>query len=951
MITISIDVSNKKFVEWRTDKLNISIYLYTLLIKPLELLFEVIFYNANKVIGVPGLSIIALSLAMNFLVLPLYKRADAMQAEEREVEERLGKWVKHIKKAFKGDERFMMLQTFYRQNDYKPSYALRGSLSLLLEIPFFIAAYHFLSNLYILQGASLGPIADLGQPDGLIKIGGFSINILPILMTVINIASAMIYSKNLSLKSKIQMYGMALVFLVFLYQSPSGLAFYWTLNNIFSLLKNVFYKIKQPKKVLAVLFGIAGAALLVFVLASPAYSKRMKFFLATFAILLIMPLVLLILKPFEKADLGEKIRNAEKDNSFKRIFILSGVFLCILLGLFIPSNVIAASTAEFIDVSVIHSPIRYVVYTFFLAAGYFLVWMGIFYYLADKTGKIIFALATWCVSAIFVIDFMFFKTDLGILSSFLKYEEFSIYTKKEYLINFAAIFGVILVCAALYKWNKRIVLSLLTAGVIAMSIMSIKNIYKISTDYKEIEELGKRSQEVPTLTLSKEGQNVVVIMMDRMCGYMIPFVIEEKPELKEKFDGFTYYYNTITFGHKTNYGTPGLYGGYEYVPTENNKRDKERLVDKQNEALKVMPVTFDNAGFDVTVCDPTYAGYQWIPDLSIYDDYPNIKAYITMGRVNYSEANKDEIDDLLKRNFFCYSVFKTIPLLVQPTMYDFGNYCSLANHEALNMSGQTRDGISKATGYDPTFMNSYNVLDSMPNITEIAEGNKNTFLMMSNDMTHGPMILQEPEYMPAETVDNTKFDKEHKTRKSMDGRKLKMKRMNTVLHYHVNMCAMIKLGQWFDYLREQGVYDNTKIIIVSDHAWKLRENKKLILKVQRPYKQEKSIKEFDMLEYNCVLFVKDFNAKGFTFDDKTFMTNADVPTIAFKDVIDNPTNPFTGKAINSDYKNQDSLELIWGRVWDTEKNNGNTFVPDFWFRLSGDKNVHKKKNWEFIGYY
>ena len=242
--------------------MNISTYLYTLLIKPLELLFEVIFYNANKVIGVPGLSIIALSLAMNFLVLPLYKRADAMQAEEREVEERLGKWVNHIKKAFKGDERFMMLQTFYRQNDYKPSYALRGSLSLLLEIPFFIAAYHFLSNLYILQGATLGPIMDLGKPDGLLKIGGFSINILPILMTVINIVSAMIYSENLSLKSKLQMYGMALVFLVFLYQSPSGLAFYWTLNNVFSLLKNVFYKLKHPKRVLAVLFGIAGAGLL-----------------------------------------------------------------------------------------------------------------------------------------------------------------------------------------------------------------------------------------------------------------------------------------------------------------------------------------------------------------------------------------------------------------------------------------------------------------------------------------------------------------------------------------------------------------------------------------------------------------------------------------------------------------------------------------------------------------
>ncbi|MBR3041601.1 MAG: YidC/Oxa1 family membrane protein insertase, partial [Eubacterium sp.] len=593
----------------------------------MELLFEVIFYNANKVIGVPGLSIIALSLAMNFLVLPLYKRADAMQAEEREVEERLGKWVNHIKKAFKGDERFMMLQTFYRQNDYKPSYALRGSLSLLLEIPFFIAAYHFLSNLYILQGATLGPIMDLGKPDGLLKIGGFSINILPILMTVINIVSAMIYSENLSLKSKLQMYGMALVFLVFLYQSPSGLAFYWTLNNVFSLLKNVFYKLKHPKRVLAVLFGIAGAGLLVFALVSPAYTKRMKFFLAAFAVILLVPLIMLLLKPFKKVNLQEKIGNAQKDNSFKKIFILSGVFLCILLGLFIPSNVISSSTAEFIDVSVIHSPIRYVVYTLFLAAGYFLVWMGIFYYLADKTGKVLFALATWCASAIFVIDFMFFKTDMGILSSFLMYEEFSVYTKNEYLINFAAIIGVFLICVALYKWNKKIVLSILTAGVMAMSIMSIKNIYKISADYKEIEELGKRSQEMPTINLSKEGKNVVVIMMDRMIGYMVPYIINEKPELEEKFDGFTFYYNTISFGHKTNYGSPGLYGGYEYTPKESNKRSDMSLMEKQNEALKVMPVSFDNAGYKVTVFDPTYAGYQWIPDLSIYDDYPNIKAY------------------------------------------------------------------------------------------------------------------------------------------------------------------------------------------------------------------------------------------------------------------------------------------------------------------------------------
>ena len=90
--------------------------IYTILIGPLQLFFEVIFMWANKITGNPGISIMVLSLAMNFLVLPLYRRADAMQEEERDIEMKLRKGVSHIKKAFKGDERMMILQTYYRQN-------------------------------------------------------------------------------------------------------------------------------------------------------------------------------------------------------------------------------------------------------------------------------------------------------------------------------------------------------------------------------------------------------------------------------------------------------------------------------------------------------------------------------------------------------------------------------------------------------------------------------------------------------------------------------------------------------------------------------------------------------------------------------------------------------------------------------------------------------------------
>ena len=229
--------------------------LGTLLIKPLQLLFEVVFVMANRVVGDPGLAIIALSLAMNFLVLPLYRRADAMQEEERETELRLHKGVAHIKKTFRGDERMMMLQTYYRQNNYKPTYVLKGATSLFLEIPFFIAAYAFLSNLALLHGVSFGPIRDLGAPDGLLTVAGVTVNVLPFLMTAINLVSCVIFTKGSLPKTKVQLYTMALFFLVFLYTSPAGLVFYWTLNNLFSLLKTIFYKLRHANTILGVLFS------------------------------------------------------------------------------------------------------------------------------------------------------------------------------------------------------------------------------------------------------------------------------------------------------------------------------------------------------------------------------------------------------------------------------------------------------------------------------------------------------------------------------------------------------------------------------------------------------------------------------------------------------------------------------------------------------------------------
>ena len=90
--------------------------------------------------------------------------------------------------------------------------------------------------------------------------------------------------------------------------------------------------------------------------------------------------------------------------------------------------------------------------------------------------------------------------------------------------------------------------------------------------------------------------------------------------------------------------------------------------------------------------------------------------------------------------------------------------------------------------------------------------------------------------------------------------------------------------------------------------------------------------------------VKDFNSNELVTSD-AFMTNADVPTLAVEGLIDNPVNPFTGKAINSDPKTAHEQFVIMSWTWRLEQNSGNTFVPSKW--ASVKDNLWVKDNWTF----
>ncbi len=881
--------------------------LYKFFIGPLELFFEVVYSVAYRALGDPALAIIFLSLAMNILVLPLYRRADIMQEEQRDLAIAMKPWTDHIKKTFKGDERFMMLQTYNRQNGYKQTDILKSSISLLLEIPFFIAAFHFLSNLKLLNGVPFGPIANLGAPDALLQLGGLSINLLPILMTVINLISAAIYLKGFPLSSKIQTYGIAAIFLVLLYNSPAGLVFYWTLNNIFSLAKNIFYKLRGT--------------------ASTTTSKNKAAAKHWFS--------------FPEATLADD-----------KTFALGGLFAAILIGIFIPLTVIQASPAEFIDPTAYRSPLWFIAETFALALGTFVLWFGVFYRLASPKGKSVFGFILLCFILIGIVNFLAFGTTYGNLTPYLQYDYPPVIEPLQMVINAV----VVLAAAALLfvAWKKQhtaariVYLCLIVAFAVSAGISANTINGELGTIKKNIE--NTRQTDDPVIPLSKNGKNVVVIMLDRAIPQYLPYFVEEKPELKEMFSGFTVYTNAISYGTHTNVGAPALYGGSDYRPKQMNERNTIPLRVKHNEALKVMPTLFSEQGFETTFFDPSYANYAWIPDVSIFNDVPKVQARVTMNGYFYNNnykttEDKEHLHSEQARNLFCYGIFKVAPTVLQPALYQGGGYNSVDPVVQIWISP------SRAIGSNPYFMESYSVLDSLPALTEVSSENVNRLFIMSNNTTHEPTILEEPSYEPMNSVDNTRYDAEHAQRKDEKGNALKFideeayDLYYTPTFYEINMAALLKLGQWFDCLKEQGVYDNTRIIIASDHSWPYVFDKNLRFSV---FNEDKGASySYDVRAFTCLLMEKDFGATGFSFNDN-FMTTADVPVMATDGLIDNPVNPYTGNDISFAYKNDPKQFVLDSEHWATSLNNGNVFLPGRWYSVHGD--TSKAHNWKYIGY-
>lgn len=842
--------------------------LYDMIIQPIWLLLEFVFKTAYSVCNDPGISIIFVSLIVNILVLPLYLRSDAIQEEERVKQKSMESWIRHIRKTFKGDERFMMLSEYYRQNDYQPYYVLRSSLSLLLQIPFFIAAYKFLSELSVLHGASFCGIADLGLPDAMVHVGSVSINVLPVLMTLVNLASSFIYTKNGTMREKVQTAATALIFMVLLYNSPAGLVFYWTLNNVFSLAKNI------------------------------------------------------IMKAIPVSDKSARGENHIGGDGFLGIWLASSSFMTILVGALIPLSILTASPLEFIKRGKYADPTRYVYTSTATAFGLFIVWGGVLFFLANPRIKKIMSRICLVAALSFLVDYMIFDRNFGILFEDLKFSETFSYASHEKILN---IFFILNIAFALTVLLKKRTKALTTAMIVLCVSAALLAIYqtadtsvRVRKSDKYVAALDTPTEFSPVLKLSRTGKNVVFLVLDKAIGGYLPYIMQDLPELAGSFSGFTYYPNTVSFAGCTSQGIPAMYAGYEYSAWNINQRSDESLKDKMNEALRLMPELFSQNGYHSTICDVPYGNFTDDGDLSIFDDIDNCDA-VSIENGMYSgmldeEEQKATDPTRQEHNFFCYSLCRVMPLALQHIFYDEGRYSSLSRARVTN-----------------EFVNHYVVLKHLSELTDITDGS-DELVVLHNDMTHEGALLDPPDYLlRSYSVTDTSVDMS----KEIDGRVMHLGNDDQIRDYTTNVSAYMFVAKWLDYLKEEGLYDNTRIIITADHGYGDRQFDDLI---------HDDI-DLDAESINPLLLVKDFGSSGELTVDDSFMSNADAPILAMKDIINDPVNPATGNPVDDSRKYEGPLIVNASRKGITANHEKNTFnLPDSrWYTIHD--NIFDAADW------
>ena len=212
-------------------------------------------------VGNYGWSILIMTILIKIITFPLtYKSTKSMQKMQI-----LAPRIENLKKQYANNPKKFNSEVMLLYKKEKAS-PLSGCLPMFIPLPIFIALYSLFQNMAELEGMSFYWIQDLSRPDVIFELPwalpliGSSMHLLPIIMTITTFIQSYLTPQpakkeannskssdnsgpnQQQIMSAYMKYFMPLLFFVISWNMPSALVFFWTIQNIFTIIQTAMAK-------------------------------------------------------------------------------------------------------------------------------------------------------------------------------------------------------------------------------------------------------------------------------------------------------------------------------------------------------------------------------------------------------------------------------------------------------------------------------------------------------------------------------------------------------------------------------------------------------------------------------------------------------------------------------------------------------------------------------------
>jgi hypothetical protein len=467
------------------------------------------------------------------------------------------------------------------------------------------------------------------------------------------------------------------------------------------------------------------------------------------------------------------------------------------------------------------------------------------------------------------------------------------------------------VCTVLLRFGAR---SIVVAIVLLNVSLGVAAAVKISEDLQAGgvggPQAGVQLSDQP-LRFSPAHPNVLIVFLDRFMGSYVESILETDPELLERLSGFTWYPRTVAAGQNSIAGLHPMLGGYDYTPVEMNARHGP-LRDLSVEAFSILPYNFARQGYRVNLVGPRGLGFTMAGDCSALQIQGVNCTHIPMSVVSRRATQMGyELNELAMANYADLLVLlgsmRSAPYLVKEVVYRKGPWRPYMEQSAA------------------TTFREWAQLQAFAELSQTNAQQPN-LNFISSLLPHEPYYLGEdcrPRREKFAVADEEVGRRGHISLFSLQ-------------HSIGARCTLLGVADYLDFLKHAGVYDNTRIVIVSDHG------------IVGPIEDRSSraiaggTTAGRFVGSRSVLLVKERNASGALRVSETFMPNAEVPRIVCEE-ISGCVNPFLGnKAIAADGRDDPFYVSIV--PWQFNLQKPESFVIQAQFALRG-KDPFNAEGW------